>query len=39
MPRSCPILCGSFASHPSKVGMQYHNAACRALGLAIPINQ
>ena len=33
MPQSFPILCGSFASHPSKVGVQYHNAAYRALGL------
>lgn len=33
MPQSFPTLCGSFASHPSKVGVQYHNAAYRALGL------
>ena len=33
MSRGFPTLCGSFASHPSKVGVAYHNAAYRALGL------
>jgi len=33
MPESFPVLCGSFASHPSNVGVQYHNAGYRALGL------
>ncbi len=33
MTQSFPILCGSFASHPSTVGVRYHNAAYRALGL------
>ena len=33
MSKGFPTLCGSFASHPSKVGVAYHNAAYRALGL------
>jgi shikimate dehydrogenase len=33
MPGSIPTLCGSFAARPSKVGVAYHNAAYRALGL------
>jgi shikimate dehydrogenase len=33
MPPSFPILCCSFSGRASKVGVQYHNAAYRALGL------
>ena len=33
MPDSFPQLCCSFAERPSKVGVSYHNAAYRALGL------
>lgn len=33
MPKSFPRLCCSFAEHASKVGVSYHNAAYRALGL------
>lgn len=33
MPPSFPTLCCSFSGKASKVGVQYHNAAYRALGL------
>jgi shikimate dehydrogenase len=33
VPDSFPRLCCSFAERPSKVGVAYHNAAYRALGL------
>ena len=33
MPSSHPILCGSIAAHPSKVGQAIHNAMYRYLGL------
>ncbi len=33
MRHSFPRLCGSFAERPSKVGVSYHNAGYKALGL------